>query len=191
MKILLVNNAEREIIEFVWRIEQMLDAAQIGTDTISYLEAATVKADRYDGVILSGSPRGDDIVDHHLPYFKWLKAYRKPVLGICAGHHLIGKLYGADLLRSVEPEDGDFPVHIDVSDPLFAGLGRTFVTRQMHNDSITLPQGFVLLAHADLCGVEAMVHREKPLYSTQFHPEYRNPSIILNFADICKDHRRP
>jgi GMP synthase (glutamine-hydrolysing) len=190
MKILLVNNAEKGIDEFVRRLQHILNTAAVAADTISYLDTATVDPDKYEGVILSGSPQGDDIVDHHMPYFQWLKRFHKPVLGICAGHHIIGKLYGADLLRSVEPEDGDFTVYIDASDPLFAGFGTRFVTRQMHNDSITLPQGFVLLAHAHLCRVQAMIHREKPLYSTQFHPEYLNHPIIFNFVAICGNYRK-
>ncbi len=50
--------------------------------------------------IMSGSPRGDDIVDHHLPYFQWLKTCDITIFGIYAGHHITGKLYGARLLRS-------------------------------------------------------------------------------------------
>lgn len=184
MKILIVNNAEAGIDEFVQPLEKILEEGGIPFQTIEYKESPAAVSDRYGGFILSGSPRGDDIVAHHLPYFEWILSVQKPVLGICAGHHIMGRLYGAELLRGVEKEVGDFDIVLDQQDPLFAGFPRRFPVRQAHHDSVSLPREFVRLARSERCRVEAMKHRRRPLYSCQFHPEVSNPRMILNFVDI-------
>ena len=139
-------------------------------------------------LFMSGSPRGNDIVEHHLPFFEWIKSCRKPILGICAGHHIIGYLYGSELLRSKEPEAGDYKVKMLINDRIFNGMEKAFEVKQMHNDSITLPENFILLATSKTCKNQLMKHREKPLYTCQFHPEYYNLLLIENFLSLCKNH---
>jgi GMP synthase (glutamine-hydrolysing) len=185
MKLLIVNNAEKGIRAFTEPLETILREAGTAVDTVEYEEAPTTDRSQYAGIILSGSPCGDDIVDHHLPYFQWISTIDKPLLGICAGHHIMGKLFGARLQRSVEKEVGDFYITIDQQDPLFAGFPKRFLVRQAHHDSISLPPDFNLLAHSEQCRVEVMKHHRLPLYSSQFHPEILNPRMILNFATIA------
>ena len=182
---LIINDANRGIREFCEPIEEILTGAGISFKTIEYEETLKTPMHDYRGILLSGSPRGDDIVDHHRPYFEWIRTCDRPVFGMCAGHHIVGSLYGAELLRSVEKEVGDCYVEIDYRDPVFAGLPDRFSVRQNHHDSITLPEGFVLLAHSEVCKVEAMKHRTRPIYTTQFHPELSNPEMIRNFIRIA------
>jgi GMP synthase (glutamine-hydrolysing) len=187
IRLLIVNNAERGITEFVEPIQKILDEAGVVRHTIEYEETLNMDMTRYDGTILSGSPRGNDIVDHHLPYFQWIKTCDTPILGICAGHHITGRLYGSALIRDVEKEVGDFPVFIDQGDPIFNGYEKQFLVRSEHHDSITLPEHFIRLAHSERCRVSIMKHQVKPLYTTQFHPEVLNKNLILNFIEIVKN----
>ena len=105
-------------------------------------------------------------------------------MGICAGHHVAGYMYGSKLLRSIEPESGDFEVKVIKDDPLFNGMPESFKVRQMHNDSITLPAKFELLASSKTCLNQLMKHKNKPIYTCQFHPEYYNHDLIRNFIAI-------
>ncbi|MCK3683256.1 hypothetical protein [Maribellus sp. YY47] len=184
-KILIINNAEPGIREFAAPIEKIVSETGAEAVSIEYKDCLTSHFEDFDGIILTGSPQGDDIVNHHLPYFKWIRDYEKPVFGICAGHHITGYLYGARLLRSEEPESGDFTVKIIQNDPIFSDLPQDFTVRQMHNDSITLPEDFVLLATADTCKNQLMKHKSKPLYTSQFHPEFYNHQLIRNFVALC------
>jgi len=183
---LIVNNAEAGITEFVQPVQRILEQAGFLSEIAEYRDCHAIRVEEYDGVILSGSPRGDDIVEHHQPYFQWIKIYEKPVFGICAGHHIAGCLYGAKYLRGEEAERGQMAVAILKDDPVFKGLSRQFSVQQMHNDSITLPVGFIHLAQSETCFNQAMRHAGKPLYTVQFHPEYLNPEILLNFAGLCR-----
>ncbi|MGQ8336501.1 type 1 glutamine amidotransferase [Sunxiuqinia sp. A32] len=189
LKILIINSAEPEIFEFAVNIEKLIPSHLATCQIINYREAIAVNVDSYDGIFISGSPQGDDIVEHHQPYFLWIKDSKKPILGICAGHHITGYLYGAEYLRSVEPESGDVLIEVLKDDPLFIDLPHSFLVRQMHNDSVPLPKGFIHLAQSKVCFNQAMKHAEKPLYTLQFHPEYLNPEIIHNFTSICIKYR--
>ena len=184
-EILLINNAEAGIIEFAEPLARIISMAGASSTLIEYSACTDFNLNEFDGVILTGSPQGDDIVEHHLPYFSWLPDSEKPVLGICAGHHITGVLYGSELLRGAERESGDFEVKILKPDPIFSGLANTFKVKQMHNDSITLPVNFELLATSAICKNQLMKHKQKPLYTCQFHPEYYNHDLIRNFIKLC------
>lgn len=185
-KILLVNNAEPGITEFAEPIEKIISEVNSTSVFIEYKQCPNFNFDDFDGAILTGSPQGDDIVEHHLPYFRWIQKFEKPVLGICAGHHITGFMHGSTLLRSVEPESGDCEVEIVKPDPIFDTLPTSFKVKQMHNDSVTLPEGFELLASSKICKNQMMKHKQKPLYSCQFHPEFYNHDLIRNFISLCK-----
>lgn len=185
LKILIVNNAEPEINEFTNPLKQIVSDACAEFICIDYKQCDTFNFDEIDGIILSGSPRGNDIVEHHSNFFRWIKTSKKPILGICAGHHITGFLFGAEILRSIEPESGDFEVEIVKQDPIFEGLPSNFRVKQMHNDSITLPENFELLATSKTCKVQLMKHKQLPLYTSQFHPEFYNTKLIRNFLQMC------
>ncbi len=184
-KILIVNNAEPGILEFAQPFEKIIGIAGSSSEIIEYAESVNFDLNKFNGVILTGSPQGDDIIKHHSPYFQWIKNFKKPVLGVCAGHHITGYIYGSEILQSIEPESGDFEIEIINPDPVFKDCGDKFLVKQMHNDSITLPAGFVQLATSKTCKNQMMKHMEKPLYTCQFHPEYYNHKLILNFIEIC------
>ncbi len=184
-KILIVNNAEPGITEFAAPIERIIAEAGSTSVFMEYADSIHFNFADFDGAILTGSPQGDDIVEHHLPFFRWIQDFEKPVLGICAGHHITGYMYGSTLLRSKEKEAGNFDVEIVQPDPLFSGMPNTFTVKQMHNDSITLPTDFKLLATSKICYNQLMRHKQKPLYTCQFHPEFYNIKLINNFIHLC------
>lgn len=183
-KILIINNAEPGISDFNEPFVNIVKDSEAMPVVADYRNCANFNFSCIDGIILSGSPRGDDIVEHHQPYFQWLKSFAKPVFGVCAGHHVTGALYGSELFYSQEPESGDFYITILRNDPIFNGLPDTLKVKQMHNDSIALPDNFDLLATSKTCVNQMMKHKEKPLYTCQFHPEFYNHELISNFIKL-------
>ena len=115
---------------------------------------------------------------------------RKPVLGICGGHQLIGLLLGGQaepLRRLVEGEDdshpqiapgffkewGFYPVEFAPGERLFAGFEQPVAVKQMHFWHLTrLPDSFQVIAYNRNCPVQAMRLKERPVYGVQFHPEF-------------------
>lgn len=184
-KLSIVNNAEPDITEFADSIKKIvIDSGNLPL-VINYTDCIHFSFDEMDGIILTGSPQGDDIIEHHAPYFQWIKQTNKPVFGICAGHHITGYLFGSEILRSIEPESGDFEVEILKQDPIFKNVEEKITVKQMHNDSISLPADFELLATSSTCKNQMMKHKKKAIYTCQFHPEFYNHKLIENFIRLC------
>ena len=121
--------------------------------------------------------------------FKLIKDHDIPILGLCGGHQLIAKAYGGKVapMRSLRPgEDDPLPhmapgfykergfleVEVVKDDPLFKGLSDKIVVNEAHHGEIKeLPGQFEILASREECPIQAIRHRRKLLYGTQFHPE--------------------
>lgn len=136
-------------------------------------------------------------------------ALKLPVLGICFGHQLIAKAFGSKVIRR-ERRLG-FSDIVKVKDnPIFTGIPPRWKSPVYHQDRAELvPDGFELTAKSDYCTVQAMAHRDLPIWTVQFHPEIHyginqyfadpvkewddrdafdsisNKQIIDNFIDIC------
>ena len=87
--------------------------------------------------------------------------------------------------------EGFFPIRQLKTDALFADLPKTMIMRCSHYCEVKqLPAEFEILASSDHCRIEAMRHKTRPLYGTQFHPEaYAEPflhgrTLLKNFAAI-------
>ena len=100
---------------------------------------------------------------------------------------------GYDLSKYFVAE-GVFPIRRLRDDPLFRGLPKVMLMRCAHYCEVKrLPKDFIVLAESDHCRIEAMRHRTRPLYGTQFHPEaYAEPflhgrKVLSNFARIVDD----
>jgi GMP synthase-like glutamine amidotransferase len=112
-----------------------------------------------------------------------------PIIAFCGGFHQAYLAYGgkcADMRRlnpgETDPnpkyapgrlkEWGFTKVKVVKKDPLFEGLGDELDMLEQHvSECRELPPDFELLASTDVCRVQAIKHKTKLLYATQFHPE--------------------
>lgn len=103
-----------------------------------------------------------------------------PVLGICYGMQAMAQHYGGKVAGSDVREFGYAQIKLTGQSPLFHDIkdhvddaGHSLLDVWMsHGDKVVeLPADFELLAETDSCPIAGMVHREKPLYGIQFHPE--------------------
>lgn len=144
------------------------------------------------GIILSGAPILLTEVDAtpYLQRIAWLKDLDLPVWGICFGHQLIGLLHGAMVSRQREDRDWQ-TIELIADCPLFDKLPPAFEMMEDHCESVSVPAEFELVAVSDTCVNEAMMHKSKPVFGVQFHPEVSgNHGTILfeNFVHICRSH---
>src|SRR5919112_4473920 len=141
-----------------------------------------------------------------------IRAAPVPILGICAGHQLIGRAHGAgwgplgsleqgeiDLDPMFAPgqrkEHGFLSVEIDPRCPLFRGLPPRPTFFQFHYwQLVDIPAEFAIRAHSPWSTIQAIERRDRPVFGVQFHPErydsaFPDGAIVLrNFFALAQVH---
>ena len=171
-----------------WRVLKYL-----GADTkIVANDTQVSELDGLDGLVLSGgAPRVGVDPGKMGRNGEYLDSFDAPILGICAGHQFMAKHLGGDAAPAKVPEFGKSIVQVHQPDVLFEGLPNRFEVWESHNDEVTqLPRDFVALASSENCDIQAMRHRDRPLFGLQFHPEVEHTQfgadIFRNFLKLCE-----
>jgi len=143
-----------------------------------------------DGLVLSGgAPR----IVWEAPKLglvgDYFDSFGGPILAICVAHQLMAIHYGGKAGPAEVPEYGQVELEVLEEDELFRGLPRRFTVWGNHNDEVKEAPGFIILAQSGACAIEAMKHRQKPLYGIQFHAEVNDTQyadeIYANFVRVC------
>ena len=148
--------------------------------------------DNVDGLVLSGGAPRIALKSELGNCSEYLEKADFPILGICAGHQFMGKFFGGRVEPSKIPEFGKIElILLKEDDVLFDGVSKKSIVWESHNDEVTvLPKDFEILGGSKSCKIQAMHHKEKPLYGLQFHPEVEHTEygeqIFKNFVNICK-----
>ena len=149
-----------------------------------YAEISQENIDKYDAVVLSGTPLKDHATLNQPEKFEWVKTCEKPILGICAGMQTIGLVFGAGLKKCLGI--GMTQITTLKPNPLFSS---TFKAYTLHNFSIEPSGDFDVLAESAQC-VQAIKHKERDVYGVLFHPEVRNNEILQRFVHTFGQDRR-
>jgi len=153
--------------------------------------AEELKQDGVAGIILSGGPNSVFAKDAPAPDPAVFKM-GVPVLGICYGLQLMGKMLGGKVARSKEREFGLGTLNITKPGRLFYRLPRKLKVWNSHGDKVTsLPPGFDAIGTTDHSPYAVIEDRQRDFYGIQFHPEVfhteRGVDVIRNFLlRVCK-----
>lgn len=148
----------------------------------------------FAATIVSGSQKmiSDGEIGPALAGF--LREWRRPLLGICYGHQVLAAAFGAAVRRDSVSHLGDEEVLLREPGGIFAGFPARFPMRESHEEIVVgdaaLAERFRVLA-GNGCGlVEAIAHREFPLFGVQFHPERSGElgvKLLANFLSIVQN----
>jgi len=130
--------------------------------------AAQVLKHRPDGVVMSPGPGDPVLLDGAVETAKGLMG-RVPVFGICLGHQVIARAFGAETFKlKFGHRGGNQPVKDMVT-------GRVYITAQNHGYAVD-PAGLppdVQVSHINLNDgtVEGLRHTKLPVMTIQYHSE--------------------
>ncbi|MDA0323420.1 MAG: glutamine-hydrolyzing carbamoyl-phosphate synthase small subunit [Verrucomicrobia bacterium] len=122
-----------------------------------------------DGIFLSNGPADPDAVTYAIDTVSHLIG-KKPIMGICLGHQILGLACGGKRFRLKFGHHGcNHPVKDLATD-------RVEITSQNHNfaiDADSLDLSKVEITHINLNDqtVEGIRHRNEPMFGVQYHPE--------------------
>ena len=174
MRTLVVNcyreKAEEKIRGYVLQAERFSDVHEVPWGV---LERA-FDLETFSAVIISGSQWLLSVETPAGPLVEFVRDLKVPTLGICFGHQLFARTFGAQVL-SGELIERDETVIISEPGPLFHGMGPEAEFLESHREYVDGDAieraGWHVIARSASCPVEAMHHPTRPLYGVQFHPE--------------------
>ncbi len=101
-----------------------------------------------------------------------------PILGVCLGHQAIGEAYGGRVIRARRTMHGKLSPVAHTGEGLFERLPTPLQVTRYHSLVIereTIPGELEVVAWTDEAGwedeIQAVRHREHPVWGVQFHPE--------------------
>jgi GMP synthase (glutamine-hydrolysing) len=114
-----------------------------------------------------------------------------PILGICYGLQLMGKMLGGEVKSSDRREYGRGTLTIERKGTLFSGIPTKLSVWNSHGDSLAkLPKGFRALARTENSSYAAIEDSKRKFFGLQFHPEVEHSEkgnvVIKNFlTKVC------
>lgn len=144
------------------------------------------------GIVFSGGPAS--VYDEKVPEFNTeILNLDLPILGLCYGHQIIAKSYGANVGKAEIGEFGFATLNLTESgkkSPLFKGVSDSTQVWMSHQDAVlSLAEGFEIIGSTKDCQFAALQNLSKKRFSLQCHAEVKDTpegnKIFKNFAEFC------
>lgn len=137
-------------------------------------------ASHFDGVFISNGP-GDPThcraTSDNLS--KLMATSQVPIMGICLGHQLLAMSIGASTIKMKYGNRAHNIPALDLS------TGKCHITSQNHGyavDASTIPADFKeYFINLNDSSNEGMIHKHRPIFSTQFHPEAKGGPLDSSY----------
>ena len=146
-------------------------------------------------VVVSPGPCTPSQAGVSVEAFRRLGGAGVPVIGVCLGHQSLGEAFGGRTIRARRIMHGKTGSIRHTGDDLFHDVPSPFEVVRYHSlvtDPAALPDVLEPVAWStageDDGEIQAMRHRELPLWGVQFHPESlfgeHGRRILANFLDV-------
>ena len=143
---------------------------RIGTDDLERMSP--------DRIVVSPGPCTPREAGVSVDAFRRLGAAGTPMLGVCLGHQAMGEAFGGRTVRASRVMHGRTAGVRHDGSGIFRDLPSPFTAARYHSlvtDAGALPPDLVPVAWSaegeDAGEIQAMRHRDLPLWGVQFHPE--------------------
>lgn len=166
--------------EFVKPIEDILRNERRKYFIRHYKELNKIDLEQSSKLIICGTSLKDNDFVENFDKFSWILDYKKPILGICGGMHIIGLLFGGKLKKKTEI--GLYKKYFFQEFLGFSGDKEVYHLHNYYVDFNYLNNFEVNCKSKQI--VQAVKYRDKEIYGVLFHPEVRNKELILTFCKL-------
>ncbi len=136
----------------------------------------------YDALVISpgpGSPTDLGDIGQSKNAILAFMDLKKPILGVCLGHQIIGDIFGAKITKTTPNHGKICPIqriklNTKQNMDLFANLPPEFDVARYHSliiDPKSLPNDLQITAKSKTGEIMAIKHKTLPIFGVQFHPE--------------------
>ncbi len=190
--ILMIDNYD----SFTWNLVQYLgelgaDVQVRRNDELSVQQIAALAPER---IVISPGPCTPADAGVSVEVIRELGA-SIPILGVCLGHQAIGEAFGGRVVRADRVMHGKTSPVAHHGDALFRGLPARLTVARYHSlviDLQSLPASLEIAAWTDEPDweheIQAVKHREHPVFGVQFHPESiaseGGRDLLRNFLEV-------
>lgn len=144
-----------------------------------------LNSDEFDGLFISNGPGDPEMCKETVDNIKKIIESKntKPIFGICLGHQLLASAAGCKTFKMKYGNRGhNLPC-------IHNGTDRCFMTSQNHGFAVDVEnisdEWEALFTNANDLTNEGIVHKVKPYFSVQFHPEHTaGPEDLESLFDV-------
>jgi GMP synthase-like glutamine amidotransferase len=179
--ILIISTCKEKLheMEFVKPIEKILKEDNKHSKTKHYSKLTKSDLQKSNKIIICGTSLKDDEFLKNIEHFEFIKDYKKPILGICAGHQIISLIHDDKTKLKKKTEIG---YYFEFFEKEFLSLEKRHEVYHLHKNYTTLPKDFIKYTDSKI--PQAIKHKTKPIYGVLFHPEVRNKKLIEEFLKL-------
>lgn len=156
------------LVQYFQILEQELLVRR--NDSITLEDIENLKPDM---IVISPGPCSPDQAGISLSIVDVFKG-RIPILGICLGHQTIGQIFGAKVIKAVEPVHGKVHDIVHNNKGVFKGLNNPLKVTRYHSlvlEKETLPTCLEVTAETKTGEIMGIRHKKYAIEGVQFHPE--------------------
>jgi para-aminobenzoate synthetase component II len=189
--ILVIDNYD----SFTWNLVQLLgeQGADLQVHRNDRITVDEVRALAPAGIVVSPGPCTPTEAGVSVALIREMGP-TTPVLGVCLGHQAIGQAFGARVVRAERMMHGKTSPVSHSGTTLFSDVPSPFIVARYHSlviEPASVPPELEVVARTAEPGfeheIQAIRHREHPVWGVQFHPESiaseHGHTLIRNFLE--------
>jgi para-aminobenzoate synthetase component 2 len=169
--ILMIDNYDSftyNLVQYLQMLKQELLVRRNDSITLEEIEKLAPRI-----IVISPGPGSPDQGGISLDIVKHF-AGKIPILGICLGHQTIGQVFGARVVKAIEPVHGKVHEITHANQGMFEGLKNPLRVTRYHSlvlERETLPGCLQITAETKAGEIMGIRHKEYAIEGVQFHPE--------------------
>ena len=171
MKIILIDNYD----SFTFNLYHYLSSLKVSVDVIrnDKITDKQIIKKKYDRIVISPGPGNPNQSGNCVKIVKSL--YKKiPILGVCLGHQIIGKVFGSKIILAKKLMHGKTSIIESNKIGILKNLPSKFVATRYHSliiDKKTLSKELEITAQTKDGLIMGVKHKKYNVHGVQFHPE--------------------